>query len=107
MRFFIAIFCTYILALAIMPCTDMETCENDVHIISISAHHHDHKEDHGDTCSPFCVCACCGGIMGFILTSNNVLFDHPEKINNPAFISNYNSIFNSAYFYSFWQPPKI
>lgn len=90
-----------------MPCTDANTCDTDFHSETTQTEHHNHNEDHNDSCSPFCVCACCGSVVGFVLTSNKVAFNATEKINNPALISNYDSIFNSAYFYSFWQPPKI
>ena len=90
-----------------MPCTDAATCDQDLHAKTSTQKHHDHKDDQDDSCSPFCVCACCGSVIGFVLSSNKVVFANPEKINTPAFISNYNSIFNSAYFYNFWQPPKI
>jgi hypothetical protein len=104
-RQLVSIFCIYIMALTIMPCTDSITCEESSSNHT-STHQHDHGDDESDTCSPFCVCACCG-ISGFVFESPKIYIQRVQKINSPELISSYNSQFHSSYFYSFWQPPKI
>ena len=91
------------MALTIMPCTDAVACKE-----SPSEHGtaHQHNDDETDTCSPFCVCACCG-VAGFVFASPKIYIQRIAKSNSPELISSYNSQFNSSYFYSFWQPPKI
>ena len=96
----------YIMTLAMMPCTDAATCENDSHASNTSSKHHDHREDDTDSCSPFCVCACCG-VAGVIFSSPKLFFAKSKKIHTPALASTYNSEFISTYYYTFWQPPKI
>lgn len=89
-----------------MPCTDAVTCEKDTHSEQASSHQHDHREDETDSCSPFCVCSCCG-VSGVIFSSPKLFFEKIKKVNTPVLVSTYNSEFSSSYFYSFWQPPKI
>ena len=104
MRFFITIFSMYIMALAMMPCTDAVTCENEKSATASS--HHDHGDDEKDSCSPFCVCACCG-VAGVLFSSPKLFFTKSKKVHTPALVSTYNSEFLSTYYYTFWQPPKI
>ena len=104
-RYFITIFSMYIMALTIMPCTDSVTCKNDSPA-STSSNQHDHREDEADSCSPFCVCACCG-VAGLLFPSPKLFFIKSKKANTPTQASTYNSEFISTYYYTFWQPPKI
>ena len=93
------------MGLAVMPCLDSTTCKDETSSLSKQAH--DHSEDEGDLCSPFCSCTCCGSI-GFV-AYNPIFFS--EEVDNPinssVLIAPYQSTFVSSYFYSFWQPPKI
>ncbi|WP_157447121.1 DUF6660 family protein [Cytophaga aurantiaca] len=107
MRIFIAIFSIYIIVLSMMPCTDAVTCEKDIHTKEQTAtHQHNHREDEADSCSPFCVCACCG-VSGVIFSSPKLFFIRTKKATTPVLASTYNSEFISTYYYTFWQPPKI
>jgi hypothetical protein len=94
----------YIMALTIMPCTDSITCENKTS--TASTQQHDHREDDTDSCSPFCVCSCCG-VAGVLFSSPTLFFERIKKADTPILASTYNSAFISTYFYTFWQPPKI
>ena len=86
-----------------MPCTDRITCDMENEFISL----HDHNEDAADTCSPFCICACCGSVSlempvlanSFCLERNEMIVSKTDVPNNPNFIS--------SHFFSIWQPPKI
>ena len=93
------------MALTIMPCTDAVTCEKNTHIAT-SYNHHDHREDQTDSCSPFCVCACCG-VAGVLFSSTKLFLTKTKKVNTHTLDSTYNSEFISTYYYTFWQPPKI
>lgn len=105
MKLIAFILALFISVLAVMPCTDNITCDKDIHQSIEKSAAHDHEEDPGDLCSPFCSCACCG-YFGFVLafptfkiTTSGVMltdFTTPEPVD-----------FTSSYFYSFWQPPKI
>ncbi|MBC7390494.1 MAG: hypothetical protein H7329_14865 [Opitutaceae bacterium] len=92
-----------IVFLSVMPCTDRITCEQE----SESIAHHDHSDDQTDTCSPFCICACCGSIsleMPFI--ENPFRLERQEMMVSKQDVPN-NPNFTSSHFFSIWQPPKI
>lgn len=110
MKIFALILSIVISALAVMPCSDNITCDNK----ETTAQHddsgssplaHDHSEDEGDLCTPFCNCACCG-CMGFIVTVPSIHLINIKEI-IPSVTFTYEGSFVSSYFYSFWQPPKI
>lgn len=105
-KFFITIFSIYITVLAIMPCTDAATCEKEVHTENATAHQHNHREDDTDSCSPFCVCSCCG-VVGIYFSSPQLFFTKTKTIHSSVLVATYNSEFISSYYYTFWQPPKI
>ena len=87
-----------------MPCLDADTCTDET--LSMSSEH-DHSQDEGDLCSPFCTCTCCG-CVGFVACTPVFFSDDVDKnINSLVLIAPYKSTFVSSYFYSFWQPPKI
>jgi hypothetical protein len=94
-------------ALAVMPCSDSDTCEKEG-ISQIGIDHqsnHDHSEDSGDLCTPFCSCTCCG-CSGFVI--HVPYFDIiGSRLISPRSSTIYQSNFVSTYFYSFWQPPKL
>lgn len=109
MKIFFVIFSFYILALSLMPCTDMAN-------ISVSAQeqfltkdgqevNHDHT-DQEDTCSPFCACSCCGAI--YVAAKHWSSFSFNPKL---AFVKeqmqpHYLSLFIPNDLDSIWQPPK-
>lgn len=104
MRLAVFIFSFLIMGLAIMPCLDSNTCENEVSSLS---NEHNHSQDKGDLCSPFCTCTCCGSI-GFVANTSTFFSEELDNhINSTVLIAPYHSTFVSSYFYSFWQPPKI
>ncbi|MBY0424758.1 MAG: hypothetical protein K2Q22_03895, partial [Cytophagales bacterium] len=105
MKFIIFIFTFYIIALAVMPCSDAITCENEKSSIAKSNTNHSHSEDEGDLCTPFCICACCG-CNGFVVSVPYFSIVKTRFI-TPLFITPYSSDFISSYYNSFWQPPKL
>jgi hypothetical protein len=91
------------LLLSCLPCADKDETFSSLKVseYSSSKEHHDN-----DTCSPFCVCNCCGTqsvtynaiyIFDFIVVKKMVVNKIPE----------YQSIFASNFFGSIWQPPQI
>ncbi len=99
----------YILVLSCLPCGDMEDCKvlSDDNISFSTTSHSEHQED-TETCSPFCICACCGTNIAY-----NFFFPTytPEK--QPNFYSQKSKIvyandsFSSNFYGNIWQPPKI
>jgi hypothetical protein len=90
------------MVLSVLPCSDDANCNQD-NVEQIADHSdHEHEED---TCTPFCVCTCCGSV-GF--TVSIPFFDiQIEKYEITQSVISYDPHFISSYHYSFWQPPKI
>lgn len=95
--------------LSCMPCGDADDCkvlDGGKETFS-QTEHHNHQQD-TESCSPFCVCACCGSNIVFsfqhpvLLTEDTLLF-FPQReriiVTNDAFASNF--------YGNIWQPPKI
>jgi len=104
-KVFTFIFSFYLLALAIKPCSDKDDCkyqdfERDLYT---SSDHSDHESDI-ETCSPFCICACCGQSITNIFYASTfyALVPVVEKV-----FPIYNASFVSEVYLSIWQPPKI
>jgi hypothetical protein len=104
MKIFVFIVSVYIMALSVMPCLDSFTCEGEKSSATISGIH-DHSEDEGDLCSPFCICSCCG--CSFVGVNIPVFFSQSLKTVEQRINVPYYSQFNSSYYHSFWQPPKL
>lgn len=105
MRIFAFIFSFYLLALAVMPCSDKEDCKNigNEQTTFSTTDHSDHESD-TENCSPFCACACCGQSVTNIF--------HPVVLYNLTPLAGqkftiYNTSFISEVYLSIWQPPKI
>ena len=93
--------------LSCMPCADMEvnlSAYNESQLV-LKSDKHSH-ETSTDSCTPFCVCNCCGSqIVNF---SSSTIVDFPilsEGIKTP--LPTYKSVFTSNFFGSIWQPPQI
>jgi hypothetical protein len=82
------------MSLTLMPCGDLAQygAHNHEEIgINIDFDHASHQPDNdhrdeADTCSPFCICACCGVVYNFEFYASNL---------------------NSNDFIYIWKPPKI
>ncbi|WP_416233534.1 DUF6660 family protein [Arcicella sp. LKC2W] len=108
MKFFSVIFSFYILILSLLPCNDTEDCKilNNGKENFAQIDHHNHQAD-TESCSPFCICACCGSIIVFsfqcpILTIKDTSFFPLNAriiIKNDSFASNFHG--------NIWQPPQI
>ncbi len=99
------LFSFYLLALAIMPCSDKEDCKYQIASQSTFAttDHSDHDSD-TENCSPFCMCACCGQSLSSPFT--NYCLPFHVSISLDKFLV-YNTSFVSEVYMSIWQPPKI
>lgn len=106
MKFLVAIFNIYLLALSVMPCTDVHTtCSSESAILTI-AENHDHASDHNDTCSPFCVCSCCNTI-GTLHFTEYYLKSAKQYVALHAKFAVRAIVYDSNFFGNIWQPPKI
>ncbi|MFV0531154.1 MAG: DUF6660 family protein [Flavobacteriales bacterium] len=103
MKYFIYILSLFILALAVQPCQDSTDRDRGSYEQQSDAHHH---EEHQDTCSPFCSCACCGMVSPEIKW---VLHNTSEEL--PDFKITHKSYYKNLYFKEFIEsiihPPIV
>ncbi len=95
----------FVLGLTLLPCTDhhlhVAVDEVVVYQPTSDSEAHSHLVE---TCSPFCVCQCCG--MGVQLLYPFQLAGPVFQLYKPA--RNFRFLdFENPVFYGFWQPPKI
>lgn len=91
------------LTLSLQPCTDKDECKHPGTEHAASTNPSTHHED-TETCSPLCMCACCGTPCGFI--SFQAQLEPSVPLVNRA-IADYKSSFVKDVFFSIWQPPKL
>jgi hypothetical protein len=110
MKIFSVIFSLYIILLACLPCGDASDCTKvtDTNQFSFYQTEHSGHTDDAETCSPFCICACCGTNIAFSFQFPVVAPDaecsfRPEK----ATIAYQNEAWISNFYGNIWQPPKI
>ncbi|ABG58342.1 hypothetical protein [Cytophaga hutchinsonii] len=95
-RFFTLLFSLFVLALSIVPCSDTDHCCKEP--VEMSSEQEKHI-----ICTPFCTgCASVSTVSAGIHIPAEF-----HDIRTPWPVSLYQSVFISAYFYSFWQPPKL
>ncbi len=103
MKYLGIIFSIYVMILSVAPCGVLEDCNATE--CQQQSKTPDSQSKHKETCSPFCVCNCCG-CSGFKLefaSSTVTVFNQP--IQNKTFSSG--SSFISQFVCRIWQPPKI
>jgi hypothetical protein len=55
------LFASYLFSLAVLPCNDRETCQDEIKsgITVVETDNHEHDGNEQDFCTPFCNCQCC------------------------------------------------
>jgi len=104
MKFFTLIFSVYILALSILPCGDQRDCnQSEQTAITATTDHENHNHEQ-ETCTPFCICACCGSVFSNLYYPATLsLFVPTSSKNLPV----YQNAFVREIYFNIWQPPKI
>lgn len=104
-KFFTLIFCFYLTALVLTPCSDKDECHaSDTEKSAFVSSEHQSHDSETENCTPFCVCACCGQTYDSEYTLN-ILCDvllQAEVIKNQERVP-----FVKEVYFSIWQPPKI
>ena len=90
-----------IFVMSVMPCSDNYTCEDTDTALSAK---HDHSDDEGDLCSPFCFCSCCGIKVNIQMESNSL---KPLMEMADAYLFTYESLYTSSYIEKIWHPPAV
>ncbi len=92
------------LALSVVPCSDVHNDCNNSKTELIQSH--DHKQDQNDNCSPFCTCACCSAsvVASYLVPTQ---YNAPMEFSIAQKISICNFSFISNFFGNIWQPPKV
>lgn len=106
MRVIRFLFTMYVLALAVYPCSDKETCadERKTGITFITVTDHDHTSSEVDHCTPFCICSCCAAHIQLNCLSDISIANlvHNTKLPTLYFEK---PLLNNAK--AIWQPPKV
>ena len=92
----------YVLVLTTIPCVDRPFAKitPQSEYCGTASDHLGHDDD---SCSPFCVCNCCGNhVVSIEKLGLSKIFSYPGEKITPTTIS-----FKSNLFRSIWQPPKI
>ena len=95
----------YVLLLSFLPCADSRECNvaSGPRVMVLKSGHegHDHQQE---SCTPFCICACCGTVTIF---QQAVSFPVPPKRlqERPEFHDVIS--FHSYDFHTVWQPPQL
>ena len=87
-----------------MPCGDLHDCIDFHSNFKLDKENHEHKEDKQDSCTPFCICSCCGNSI--ITLEIQSMFSDLLPIYLKVFAVYINYPLSVIYFY-IWQPPKI
>jgi hypothetical protein len=96
----------YITVLTVYPCSDPNTCidelQNGVQVVGVSDHEHSDAER--DVCTPFCICSCCAA---HIRLSSGSDLDFAGVIHNTKEIVPYIERQSLSDHNHIWQPPRI
>ncbi|WP_306350227.1 DUF6660 family protein [Flavobacterium sp. '19STA2R22 D10 B1'] len=106
MKWYLIFLSVYILSLACIPCADAHGIEiSTTEQSSIKKHDIEQHMD-VDSCSPFCICNCCGSPI-----FNSIqFFTFDLKESNAVItkkLSDYQFVFSSNFYASIWQPPQL
>ena len=103
-------FILYILVLLTQPCEDFQAVSLEIKgqgsVAAIYPPIPSESESGPETCSPFCVCGCCGISVvhhGFTTIAMTDRVNPSESLPVPT----YKSPSNGSYVDSIWQPPKV
>jgi hypothetical protein len=106
MKFFTLLLAFYLLAISLLPCSDVHNdCKNTL-TQNEQQQNQDHKTTHRDICSPFCSCSCCQVVSNI---PQQTIFPQLEAkfqfLAAPVFLTQSN-FFHSQFLSSIWQPPR-
>ena len=101
MKFFTFIMAFLILALSIMPCADGAAAMSKVKTELKKSDQHNHTSQ--DTCSPLCICACCGINTINHFNSISILIASVKSISQNTFLPS--EVIDITL--PIWQPPKL
>ena len=96
----------YLIVLSVYPCSDKETCADELKTSSIAVNvaDHNHSDSEMDYCTPFCICSCCAA---------NIQLNHSSEITFANLVHNTQLAtlyFDKAFLNNakaIWQPPKL
>lgn len=103
MKFIAILLSVYTIFLTCLTCADSQVNDTSQCSISKSETSDNHE---ADTCSPFCICNCCGSQVISQIGDTYFCFTQFLFVSDKS-ISKATKVFISGFFGSFWQPPKI
>jgi hypothetical protein len=108
-KFLTSFLIVYIVMLLTQHCQDFQAGSNEVaskSVASISTFIPAGSEPDSETCSPFCMCGCCGISVAHQEVTVLAITDYSlvAAVNS---LPLYQSPSDSTYVVSIWQPPKV
>lgn len=90
-----------------MPCGDEADCglNGASKTEFVAATDHTSHQHEAETCSPFCICACCG--QNFVNNAYGSTIEIKPIVFAREQVSIYKGFFTSDLCANIWQPPKI
>jgi hypothetical protein len=102
MKLFHVFLSIYILVLSSLSCTDVDDISSKKITTEISTGQSSNPHE-DETCSPFCICACCGSMAVHFSEKNPA--NTVAIVFNKYFLSQENEVIDISS--PVWQPPKI
>lgn len=96
--------CLYLMLLSVLPCSDVEECNESIQMSISQSIDHDNHSHEMELCSPFCICVCCGQFTNFTNTSTDLIQITAYSATEPVM---HQSGFPLDVHLAIWQPPKI
>lgn len=92
----------HLFALTLFPCADVPCANEPKQATEETAFHNSHNSEN-DTCSPFCVCACCA--MSVHL-EKMMPFNTPVQVYNDL-VATSMPFYKHLHEIAIWNPPKL
>jgi len=107
-KLFTSFFIIYTVVLLTQPCQDFQAAALELKktVSSISDSIPSDSEAGPETCSPFCICGCCGLSVVHHGPTTTAISERIEFTEN-TLVSIYYAPFTNSFIDPIWQPPKV
>ncbi|MFN8242845.1 MAG: DUF6660 family protein [Ferruginibacter sp.] len=104
MRCIALIFVCYTFLLAFIPCGELVAAALQAETVAANTGEHQHAGE--ETCTPFCICNCCGQNFSVTGTAYKPLTEKP-LLQAKEYFSGNSFFLPSGFFDCIWQPPRL
>ena len=107
MKNFWLLFSFFLLTLSVYPCSENDSCENNIKKETTTKDKHHKDSQKTEHCTPFCTCSHCPSSIFYYFKSNIILKKKTFSFQENKLLSFYSFTYNKKIANSIWQPPKI